>query len=315
MSIAVQPLSIQDSTEYREFLVEQAPCSMSMLYDLRHGITPDKKKDENAAYAEWFGAFDGKGALVGVVAQGANGNVQVCSPNHSAISPLAEAWAALRREEPRTFKYFLGPARHVELFRNVVGIGAKALLGGGGTFDFFTLNLTDMIGPPVLKQSGVVVERAKRKDINTISLFRQDYHVEEDGAEKNAATLLDAKKEMTRRIVDEENKDIFVLRRNGHRCAFGGADVFTPKTDKTSSVWAKIGPVFVPEIQRRKGYARGITAGALDLLAQEKGVTHAALFVNNPYAKKAYTALNFNVHPERWRLDYLKAPMLTRCVL
>jgi len=311
MEFVVQQLSIQDTSEYLEFLTAQSPWSMSLLYDLGHGITPDKK---NGIYADWFGAFDGSGELVGVTAQGGNGNVQVCSPERGALPLLVKEWAALRQQEIRPVKYFLGPTEQVECFCAVAGLGAEAFVGNGGKFDFFTLDLDKMVKPSVLLQPGIVVDRARRKDITTISLYRQDYHVEEDGAQKNAATFRDAKEEMTRRIADPKNRDIFALYRNGHCYAFGGGDVFTLKP-KGGEIWAKVGPVFVPKPERQKGYAQGLTAGMLTHLHEEKGVTEAALFANNPIAKRAYEKLNFDVFPERWSFNYLQTPMYAQAAL
>lgn len=245
--------------------------------------------------AEVFGAFDGD-ELCGLLSHTWISSLQVFVTDHAAIGPLAEAWRSHHQIKPRKVEVILGPEETVQAFRGALNIDAHDLREGGRDEWLFRIDLGDMRLPSQIHDPAYIVRRATPEDGAILIPWRYDFYLEALGDPGGEDARRRAEANINGMI---HEKNVFVLEHLGQIVSFCGCGGYLPE-------WRGIGPVWTPVSLRGKGYARIVTAGALNIV-KAGGVQHAVLFSENPQAIRLYEALGFR-KIGGWKLDFLISP-------
>jgi hypothetical protein len=280
MGLSARLLVSGDEERVDAFLEPHTPFAFFMRSNLKKGGVRYEGKPYQSDY---FGVFD-SGSLVGVLTHSWISSIQLFADAHSFIPPLAEALRKHRAKQPREIECFLGPADQVTFLLSSLGIAPSALReeeNKDGEW-LFSLALENMTSPAILKKPGITVRRACQADVDLLTVWRHDFNVESRGFAPGQITLDKAQEEISRRINDSE---LFILEDRGERVSFCGVGGFL-------SDWSCVGPVWTPPEKRNLGYARAITAGALQIMHGE-GTINAVLFAHRPDAVRPYRAIGF----------------------
>lgn len=293
MSSYVRLLGRGDEGRLDFFLSPHTPFAYFMRSNCRRA---GLRYQSEPYQADYFGAFiDGR--LVGLLAHSWLGSVQIFAQNKAFVPELANKWRRHLVKYPREVTCFLGPAEHVEGLLSSLDIGAAALRGGVTEEGLFALPLKNLVVPDSLNGPDMKVRRAKSSDIEKLAAWRHDFNVESLGEPKGEKTYNKAYAEIARRT---EEGDLFVLEHQEHLVSFCGVGGFLPD-------WKCVGPVWTPPDKRNRGYARAVTAGALQMLRKER-LVNAVLFAQKAEAVRAYRAIGFDKIGE-WRLGFLINPV------
>ncbi|MBV8061033.1 MAG: GNAT family N-acetyltransferase [Alphaproteobacteria bacterium] len=245
--------------------------------------------------SEVFGAFK-DGDLVGVLSHAWLGHMQVFMTDKSAAVALASTWREHHDGKPRKLSEILGPMDDVLAIRQALGIDEHDLRAGGRDEYLFTLDISTMNVPPQLHEPEYIVRRATIEDGATLIPWRYEFYMEALGDPGGEDARRRAEANINGMI---HEKNVYVLEYRGQIVSFCGCGGYLPD-------WRGIGPVWTPVSFRGKGYARIVTAGALNIV-RAGGVRHAVLFSENPQAIRLYEALGFQ-KIGRWKLDFLINP-------
>jgi uncharacterized protein len=252
------------------FLAQHADSSLFLRSFLARGGLVDEGKPLQGTYAI---ALTG-GQVVGVAMHTWNGIIYLQAP---------ESTAALVRMAVETTGRPLvglgGPWSQVEAAH--VGLGAPAVQRRSPE-DLFALNLSDLIAPAPLTGCSVSCRLAEERDLGMLRDWRFDYEVECTGLPGEDATRAFAARAIEGHVARGE---AFLLELDGIPVS-----LCTHNARVRDNV--QIGGVWTPPELRGRGYARRVVAGALQV-AEQDGVRRAALFTENPAARRSYEALGF----------------------
>ncbi len=293
MMFSCRLLRAEEAPALEAFLAPHTPWAYFMRSNVRRGGVEFHGQEYQADY---FGAWRG-GQLCGMLAHSWIGSVQCFVPEPAVMAPLVTTWRKQLEAVPRKIECLLGAAVQVTRLEQLCGWQNSDFRPHYESEQLFTLDLAAMRLPELLTHGDVAVRLVEPADAATLGQWRYDFNVEATGATPGADLQEKVTTEIARRIAE---RDLYVLTQAGALKSFCGAGGFLPD-------WKIIGPVWTPPDERGKGYARAVTAGALDLLRQA-GASHAVLFAGNPPAKRAYQALGFRVGGD-WKLSFLKQPV------
>ncbi len=274
------------------FLAPHTPFVHHMRSNLRRGGPVFQGQPYQAEY--WIAERDG--AIVGALAHTWVEGVLCFFQDLEAVEPLARLFKETRRNVPRTFSEFIGPARDTQALVEALGLKSDDFRPWGGSEGLFTLDLQNLRIPDLLQQSGIHVRRAHAGDMDMLVAWQTDFSVEAVGDPPNAETKAHARRWIEQRIPAQ---DLFILEHNDVPVSFCGVGGVLPD-------WRSVGPVWTPREHRNKGYARAVVAAALQD-ARHCGVTQAVLTAGAPVAIRCYQSLGFTKLAP-WKIEFLQTP-------
>lgn len=263
-----------DEAALEAFLACHAAASMFLRSNLRHGGLEDQGAVYQATYAALFSGM----AIAGVAAHCWNGMLILQAPQG-----VERVSAAALDASGRAVAGFLGPLAQARAARQGLGFG-----GRGTTTDsaevLFRLALDRLQVPKALAKGAVTVRRAVAREYALLAEWRMAY-AQETFRRAVSPALGRASRAEVEQLAAEGS--LFVLEAEGNPVSCCSFNARLPDT-------VQIGGVFTPPLQRQRGYARAVVAGAL-LEARRQGVAEAILFtgLENEAAQATYRALGF----------------------
>jgi uncharacterized protein len=267
-----------DERRLSAYLDERPDTTMFLRSNLAAAGLAD---DGSRLAGTWMAAVDG-GAVAGVCAHFNLGTMVL----ETALSPetVGELARGCAEASGRWIAGLIGPRRDVEAARGALGLADRTT-----TLDspdlLFALDLQRLIRPPALDDPRAGFRRAVAADRNLLTDWRVAYSVETLGQTETP--------ELRASCADQIATGIaagvwYVLEWDGEpvSCA-----AFNARVDDM----VQIGGVYTPPALRRRGFARAVVAGSLEL-ARAAGASRAILFTDdgNP-SRRAYEAVGFEV--------------------
>ena len=291
MTYIVRPLDQNDAILLDEFLKPHTAEAYFLRSNAqRAGL------DYRGAFlqAEYFGAFK-DGAMVGVISFSWLDTILVFAAEEGALPSLARALAPRIKARGGKIEALLGLAPHVEAVIRELAIPPEAFRMDDDD-GLFRLSLDVMNVPACAPDMHVRVAQESDKDV--LISWRIDFNVEATNAQRGPDLEASVRKEISERLKEQ---DLYILEKAGQPigyCGVGGgiADM------------VMVGPVWTVPQHRGRGYAKCVTAGALQLCAEARkgALKEAVLFASLPAAIRVYESLGFKRTAD-WRLSLLKA--------
>jgi RimJ/RimL family protein N-acetyltransferase len=272
--VSLRVLVPGDEPALGAFLRAREESSMLMLGNLARGGIVDRGERFNGTYVGRFR----DGALEGVVAHCWNGNVLVQAADASADHVLRAA-----QRSGRSVKGLIGPWEQVAPLRAIrpfsewpVQLDAHEIL--------YALQLERLRVPPLLASGRARVRRAKPAELDTLVEWGLEYGEEALNEPRSEEAAASERASTARHIADG---DVYVLELDGAPVAQSAGTASTETT-------VQIGGVWTPRELRRRGYARAVVAGQLEI-ARSEGKNRSVLFTQktNIAAQRAYEAIGY----------------------
>lgn len=283
----IRRLQDNDFHKLEPLLSVNIETSMFLLSNMRRSGLEYKSKPYHGDY---FGAFDNKDNIIGVIAHYWNGNIMMQAKDLTVISALT---ASFHKAVTRPVAGILGADAQAKLVIDELGLtnDEYALNSKEG---LYVLDLEKLAIPKSIFETTAKIVDANEIDIFILRQWFKDYEIEALGADDNEA-LVNNVENRIKSVVD--NNDCWVLVVNGKPVSLSGFNC------RLTDI-VQIGPVWTPIEYRNKGYARWLVAKTLEK-AKMDGVKKSILFTNNPSAVRAYEAIGFNKIGS-YRLSLLK---------
>lgn len=272
----IRRLQDNDSHTLELLLSESIETSMFLLSNMRRS---DLEYQSKPYHGDYFGAFDNKDNIIGVIAHYWNGNIMMQAKDRTVLSALT---ASFRKAIARPVAGILGSDAQAKLVIDELGLTNKeyALNSKEG---LYVLDLEKLTIPKSIFESTAKIVDANEIDIFILRQWFKDYELEALGADDNEALVNNVENRL-KCIVD--NNDCWVLVVNGKPVSLSGFNC------KLTNI-VQVGPVWTPVEYRNNGYARWLVAKTLEK-ANINGVKKSILFTNNPAAIRAYETIGFN---------------------
>lgn len=261
----IRTLAAEDLPALREFLMLHPDSSMHMLANLRAGGIVCKGEAQQAHY---IGAFE-RSRLVGVLALCTNDMVLVQCPEPEHLAQLTTAW---RDWFDGGAMGLIGPRAQVEQLAALLG-GERLPFRLNNTEQMLTLPCKDVIMPQPVSGE---VRWSSPDDLEKLYGWRTACLHEVLGL-----ALSEALVEQVRADVDGETaaRHLAVLVEGEQLTACA-------QIAHEQDGLIKLGLVYVPPEHRRRGLAKQVLAGLMQIAAA-RGVQHASL-----YTTRRHVALN-----------------------
>jgi predicted GNAT family acetyltransferase len=259
---------------------------------LRHNLSVTGLVDRGERYhGTWAGAFE-EDRLVAVAQHTRFTTVLLQAPVHVA----AVTRAAVRASD-WPVGGFIGPRAQV--------LAARTALGFDGTRmrmesheGLYALPLDALVVPGPLARGAWRCRRAHADELDLLVAWRVGFNVETNARTDGPALRASSREEIESGLAEGAS---WVLEVGGTPVAYQQFNAVLPEVVQVGGVWT-------PPALRRRGYARGVVAGAL-LAARADGVCRGVLFTGetNTPAQRAYVALGFTRIGD-WALIFLAEP-------
>ncbi|MEM7168213.1 MAG: GNAT family N-acetyltransferase [Planctomycetota bacterium] len=271
----LQKLGEEQRTQLAQFLEQRPDTTMFLRANLQRGGI---EYHGQTLQAEYWGLFDASGELVGVTAHAWNGSLLLDGRDQTAT-----LLAQLAPHLNRPIQGLTGVWDEVVTARAVLGLNDRATTLESCE-DLMSLPLEQLRLPESLRRGDVCYRRSQDDDVPLLQRWRSAYAVETLGAEAGPETDQKSAEGVLRA---HHQNDLWVLESEGELVAM---TAFNARLDDC----VQVGGVFTPKDLRCQGYGRGVVAGSLQDVHAE-GVGRALLFTENPWARRAYEALGFEV--------------------
>lgn len=216
------------------------------------------------------------GQMIGVVAHSWRGMLLLQAPE--GTDEIARACVA---QSGRRVTGFAGPLEQVRRARRALRLeGAPAAMDSSEAL--YALDLAALVRPPALLERRVICRAPLLEERDILYGWRHAYDLEVLGgrdtpeARQAAAAGIDA-------AMAEGNVWVAVV--SGQPVSLAGFNANLPDI-------VQLGGIYTPPALRGRGYAKVVVAGSLEM-AQQRGVTRAVLFTENPSAARSYEAVGF----------------------
>ena len=271
----IRLLNNNDATVLDSYLGRDWASTMFMRANLmRAGV--DYTGD--AFSGEYLGAFDGSGALVGVMVHYWNGGVMSCVDNDSILQDLIPDFQDMIT---RPVTSVLGDDRWAQVVIHHLDLTDKSYRANRAETLYY-LQLDNLVMPAGFDFSTVVMVSPHDMPKSLLTDWIRDYEREAIGAPDNDA-----------QETHIQNRVQTILKGHNHWILLAdGIPVCLSGFNAMLSDVVQVGPVWTPPEHRGRGYARALVALTLKQ-AQENGVTKTVLFTDNPSAKKTYEAIGY----------------------
>jgi predicted GNAT family acetyltransferase len=275
--VTARILGPDDGEALEAFLVLHRDTSMFLRTNSRRGGLVDHGEMFQATYA---GAFHGN-SLVAVAAHSWSGNVLVQAPE-----ALDEVVKLCVQASGRRVRGMNGPLAQVRVARRVLGLeDAKAETDSDE--GLYTLDLKDVVLPPVLTSGAVATRQARDNEHALLREWRLAYDIELLGArdtpEQRESSWNHVKAQLDR-------DDVRLATVNDVPVSLSAFNASLPDI-------VQLGGIYTPPELRGRGYAKASVAASL-LSARERGASRAVLFTDGESAIKTYEALGFRLTGE-----------------
>lgn len=291
-NLSVRILNEQDRPEAERFLQGRLSESMFLLSNMRAVGLVDQGRVYQGTY---FGAFDPRGELRGVVCQSWHGAALLQAPEGMEV--LLDALAV---QAPRELAGFIGPwpqieqaKRYLKLDQATYRLNKRELL--------YALPLDKLTLPAKLTCGELLVRRATAEDLELVSRWSVGFEREALGRQdEDDETLYQQAHQSNQRSIQDGSLFVSCDAKGALR-AMSAFNALLPEAVQIGGVWTP------PEL-RAQGLARATVAGQL-ALAKEEGKQLATLFTaeDNIAAQRAYEAIGFKV-VGTYGLSFLKEP-------
>ncbi len=272
--VTVKILQSGDQQQLEDFVQPHIESSLFLLSNSRRvGLVDTGKRFEGT----YFSAMAGN-RIVGVAAHYWLGNVVLQAPEQ-----LPALIDAIQAAGVRPIRGLLGPGAQVTRAKELLAWGAQPLqldeIEG-----LYVLPLEDLMVPEVLSSGAVRGRRLAVDDLDLVTIWRRDYHLETLGAEDDPGLLQRCRGEMES---SQQRGETWVLEANGELVA---STSFNATIDEA----VQVGGVWTPLQHRGRGYGTAVVAVSL-LDARGQGADRAILFTgdDNLAARRAYAKLGF----------------------
>jgi ribosomal protein S18 acetylase RimI-like enzyme len=271
--VSLRVLGPGDEPILEVFLHARRESSLFLISNLERGGIVDRGVRFTGTFV---GSFRGD-TLIGVCAHCWNGNVVVQAPDGSLDLVLRAA-----ERSGRSIEGLIGPWEQVAPLLAAAPFAVRPRRLEAREI-LYALPLERLRVPPLLASGRASVRRAKPEELELLSSWSVAYAVEALNEPDNDEIV--ARERTAREVAAGE---LFVLELgDGAAVAKSGFNAVTRDT-------VQIGGVWTPPQLRRRGYARAVVAGQLQI-ARGEGKMRSVLFTptTNTPAQRAYEAIGY----------------------
>lgn len=291
--MTIRKLQNSDAEKLELFLSGHAETSMFLRSNMKRvGL----EYQDKSYYGDYFGALDGAGNIMGVIAHYENGNVMMQAQDPGILSALITVFQGVAT---RPIAGVLGAVDQANTVIDGLSLSNKdyTLNSAEG---LYALDLNKLRMPENFDFSKARMVKATEDHKDILCTWNKAYDIEALGTEDN--------EDLDKRLESEaqsiiQNGDRWILMRDDTPVCMSGFNARLPDI-------VQIGPVWTPPEHRSHGYARALVAITLQQ-AKDEGIEKAILFTDNPAAAKAYKAIGFE-EIGAYRLAFLKHPVALR---
>lgn len=271
MSSTTRLLTDADTSTLEAFLFERRATTMFL-----RGNLADVGTLEAPGGPQYAARFE-RGGITAVVSHSLHGPVLAAGDVDEAVV------AAVLRRSGRPVRGFVGEWDAAQRAWAVSGMAGQptSLLSRER---LYTLALDRLVTPAPLLAGELAARRAVPSDREQLTAWLVAYEVEALGRPDDAETLAEAERSVDAAL---ERRRQFVLEADGQI-------VSTARFNAQVGSDVQIGAVWTPREWRRRGYARAVVAGALEI-GRAEGATFSVLFTSedNLPAQRAYLPLGY----------------------
>lgn len=244
-------------------------------------------------YGDYFGAFDEKGALTGVLVHYWNGNIMMQAENDNVLRLLT---TYMKKKIRRPILGVLGDDKQAKIILDMLMLNHEEFATNCRD-GLYALDLISMKFPCFKHNHKIEMIPAERLNQKLLRDWVKAYEIEALGAEDND------------RLDSHVESRVNRISKKGSTWALLVDNIPVSLSGFNAQLYdvVQIGPVWTPPEHRSNGYARLLVAMTLNYV-KKQGVDKAILFTDNPAAIKAYQAIGFE-HIGEFRLAILKNPV------
>lgn len=287
--MTIRLLTQDDFDTYDAFLTPHTVTTMFLRSNPRRAGLDNKGQPYQAHY---YGGFDGA-KLTGVLALNWNGNIMVQAHNRAQCDEFM--YQARKRHPGFIVRGLLGPHVQCEHILKQHIMPPPERISMSVIERAYRLPLDKLRVPPMPR--GGVVRLADADDVRYLALFSRAY--DQEALKTSEADLPPMDQTIAAQQRNIAAGDVYVMEVDGQIVARANINARVPDA-------VQFGGVYTPPDLRGNGYAKAVTAGALQH-EKAKGVTLGVLFTKNPSAMKAYEAIGFEYAAD-YHLTLLKQP-------
>lgn len=271
----IRILNNNDTSVLDEYLARQWQYTMFMRANMARA---EIEYTAQPFSSDYIGAFDNKGAMVGVLSHNWKGGIMVCIDNHTVLQELIDYFKNMVN---RPITAIMGDDKCASILQKQLGI-LNADYRVNRLTDLYYLNLNQLSMPVGFDFSSVkmVLPDDSHKDI----LLEWMLGFEEETMElPHTAQQKKAIQNKVETILKTQTH--WILLADGVPVSLSGFNAMLADV-------VQVGPLWTPPEHRGWGYARALVALTLAHI-KETGVEKTVVFTASPAAKKAYQSIGY----------------------